>query len=211
MTIDLSNRTLGALAVAALAATVLIAANEPANKTNVAAAESEVAFVVDQPTELLHETLRVSKPQDLILAVTAECSILSEITTVGNDTASTNGQLRLYITIDGQHVPVSDADKDAGRVVFCDREYQRTTSLFDDPDATIEDYLATRSANAFNWVVLGAGHWDADGDGLLDVTVWAEYDETNVGEESDSTGVIGNRTLIIQPTHAKNSETLGSD
>lgn len=211
MTIHLSSRTLSAVLIAALAVTVLVAAREPANKTNVAGSESDIEFVeTTQPVELLSETLRVSQPQDLILAVTAECSILSELTTVGTDSASTNGQLRFFLTIDGAHVPVSAADEDDGRVVFCDRTYQRETTFSEDEDARISDFLGTRSANGFNWVVLDSGHWDSDGDGLLDVVLWAEYDEANAGD-ADSTGVVGNRTLIIEPTHAKNSETLGSD
>ncbi len=213
MTITLSSRAVGLLVIGVLSLGFLVAAHEPANKMNVSASESEVEFVdAGQSEVVLEETLRVSKTADLLLGVTAECSILSDLATEGNDTASTNGQLKLYVTIDEVHVPVSDADEDDGRVVFCDRTYQRTTSMFDDEDeeATIEDFLGTRTANAFDWVALDAGWLDADGDGLLSVAVHAEYDENNDGE-ADSEGVIGNRTLVIQPTKAKNDETRSND
>lgn len=211
MTVTLSSRAVGLFVIGILSLGFLVAAHEPANKMNVSASESEVAFVDSGESEvLLEETLRVSKTADLLLGVTAECSILSSIATEGNDTASTNGQLKLHVTIDGAHVPVSDADTDDGRVVFCDRTYQRETSFFEDEEARIEDFLGTRTANAFDWVALDAGWLDVDGDGLLSVAVHAEYDENNSGE-ADSEGVIGNRTLVIQPTQAKNDETRSSD
>lgn len=211
MSITLSSKAVVVLVLGVLSLGFLVAAHEPANKMNVAASESDVTFVESgESAPLLHETLRVSKPADLLLGVTAECSILSTIATQGNQTAETNGQLKLHVTIDGQHVPVSDDDTDEGRVVFCDRTYQRTTSMFDDQDARIEDFLGTRTANAFDWVALDAGWLDADDDGLLTVEVHAEYEESNAGE-ADSEGVIGNRTLIIQPTQAKNDETRSSD
>lgn len=212
MSITLSSRAVGLLVLGVLSLGFLVAAHEPANKMNVSASESDEAFVANGDTEvLLSETLKVSNPTDLILGVTAECSILSDLATEGNETAETNGQLKLYVTIDGEPVKVSAADEDEGRVVFCDRTYRRTTMLgLDDGTDRIEDYLGTRSANAFDWVALDAGELDADGDGLLTVVVHAEYDESNIGE-GDSEGVVGNRTLIIQPTRAKNDETHGHD
>ena len=49
--------------------------------------------------------------------------------------------------IDGQPVPV--ADEDDGRVTFCNRLYERETTLFDDEDATIRTYMATRQARSW--------------------------------------------------------------
>lgn len=211
MTITLSSRAVGLFVLGILCIGFLVAAHEPANKMNVSASESEVEFVEGgESVVVLEETLRVAQPTDLLLGVTAECSILSSLTTQGNDSQSTNGQLKLHITIDGQHVPVSDADEDEGRVVFCDRTYQRETTQFDDEDARIEDFLGTRTANAFDWVALDAGWLDHDGDGLLSVAVHAEYEESST-EMADSEGVIGNRTLLIQPTFAKNDETRSAD
>lgn len=218
MTVHISSRAVKLLSVAIvgiLSLGVLLAAHQPADKTAVSASESEEEFIEDGASAtLLTETLRVSNPTDLILGVTAECSILSEIATQGNDMARTEGQLTLHVTVDGEHVPVSDADEDDGRVVFCNRVYERETTLFDDEDARIEDFLATRQANAFNWVALDAGELDSDGDGLLDVVVTAEYEEDNTSGENgdaDSEGVVGNRTLVIEPTKAKNDETRSAD
>lgn len=211
MSITLSSRAVGLLVLGVLSLGFLVAAHEPANQMNVAASESEVAFVEPGDSAVvLEETLRVSNPTDLILSVTSECSILSELATQGNDRQSTNGQLKLHVTIDGEHVAVSDEDADAGRVVFCDRTYQRETMQFDDEDARIEDFLGTRQANAFGWVALDAGELDLDGDGLLTVELHAEYEESST-ELADSYAAIGNRTLIIQPTRAKNDETRTAD
>lgn len=213
MTITVPSRAVAALLAGALSLAFLIAAHQPANKTSVAGAESDAVFVEPsgEAVSVLHETLKVSGPTDLVLSFTAECSILSQIKTVGDDHVETHGSLKVHLTVDGAHVPVSEEDLDEGRVVFCDRTYQRTTSNFtEDEEATIEDYLRTRSANAFNWVALDAGRLDADGDGLIRVEAWVEYDEANVGQ-GDSEGVIGNRTLLIQPVMAKNDETHGSN
>ena len=78
----------------------------------------------------------------------------------------------LFITLDGTRVPVSLDDTeeneqgetdDIGKVVFCNRAYQRTVTDaeenegvggneggdgFDDED----DFIRTRTANAFNWM-----------------------------------------------------------
>lgn len=210
MTIQIPSRAVAAFLAGVLSLGFLMAAHEPANKTSIAGAESEAVFVEGGASAMvLHETLKVSGPADLILSFTAECSILSRIKTVGNDQVETTGQLKVHLTVDGQHVPVSDEDVDEGRVVFCDRTYGRTTSLFDDEDATIEDFLATRTSNAFNWVALDAGRLDADGDGLLTVEAHVEYVESNVGD-GDSQGVVGNRSLLVQPVMAKNDETRGA-
>ena len=133
------------------------------------------------------------------------------------DTKKAFSQLSMYITIDGKRVPVTatestprgpgesndttSADEPAkgqGEVVFCNREYQRTVTDSEDNDPkdgidTQEDYIRTRTANAFNWLALDVGfNYDEacvvaggtdcvamaapNGNNVVDIVVWAEFD-----------------------------------
>lgn len=153
--------------------------------------------------------MRVSPPTDLIIQVTAECAIFTALTTTGNDTAQAFGEVKVWVELDGTHVPVATADLDEGRVVFCNRRYHRTTTLFDDEDATIESFIDTRTANGFNWLALNAGSYDdpANGFGIIDVAVKATLTEGTMGDAT-AEAVVGNRTVIVEPTKASNHETL---
>lgn len=210
------------------------ATHQPADKT--AATGSDLNQVNDA-TPVLTETMRVSSPADLILQVSAECSILTELTTGpsdpgGIDSATAIGSVRLWVEIDGKRVPVASDDtavdgpeedepepgsvadpSDIGEVTFCNRAYQRTvTDTEDDPDGqdTEHDFIRTRTANAFNWFALDAGgdFYDADGDNLLTIRVMADFDETEVGD-AVADAFVGSRTLIVEAVHAANDESVG--
>lgn len=196
----------GALAAAAVVAAPVIwnaaqnsasATHQPADK--VAASGSDV-LVTDPGTAItiLKETLRTSSPADLILGVTLECSIATDLTTVGNDSEQAEGRVRVWVEIDGKPVPV--AGEDDGRVTFCNQAYHRDTTNFDDEDATIRTYLLTAAANGFNWLALNLGN------GIHTVEVKAELTETATNENT-ADAAIGRRTLMIEPVKAANDET----
>lgn len=195
------------------------ATHEPANKTSVAGAydDTPVLATNGQRVLLLSETLKTSKPTDLILSATAECSIITNVITTGDQSASSaRGQLRFYMEIvtDGVTRPVAveqtstgpnrSTDNDPGDVVFCDRTYTRSTSGFglDDQSHKIETYMNTRSANAFNWFALNVGS------GIHEVNLYAEYDGNGTTAGNTASGIVGTRTLVIQPTKAKNDENV---
>ncbi len=170
-----------------------------ANKTS--AAGSTVEFLSDPVTggalsaskTVLATTIKTSSPQDLIFSVTLECALWTSVQTVGNDVSESTSRVEVTVLFDGVAVPVSGAGDD-GKVVFCDRVHRQTTTLFDDENATIENYLATRSANAFNWLLPDVGH------GLHTVQVVADL----TGEATDNAvtqAAVGHRTLIVEPTH----------
>jgi hypothetical protein len=179
--------------------------HEPANKASAAGSTTQVfgaGTASGTVVTLLSETVRTSAPSDLILGVTAECSITTEVTTVGSDDQSAMGSIRVWVEIDGVAVPVADEGADIGRVVFCNRTYQRTTSLgSDDEQDSIRTFMATRQANAFNWLALDVGS------AVHDIQVKAEL-VTAATQRAMATGVIGNRTLIVEPTMAANDETV---
>ena len=177
------------------------ATHEPANKTSAAGSETEIVGA-NNDVLLMSERVKTSKPEDLILQVTAECSIVTDITTTGTDMQEARGQVRVYVTIDGAPVPVSAEDTDNGRVVFCDRLERRETSLgSDDQSDTIRTFQNTRNANGFNWMALNVGS------GVHTIEVRAEF-QTNQTSSADAEAVVGNRTLIVEPTKAANDEAV---
>jgi len=190
------------------------ASHEPANKGAAAGSDLDT---VGEDSLLLSETMRVSSPEDLIISVTAECSILTALTT-NNDSSNAFafGSVRLRVEIDGKEVPVAndddasseddtaDDDDEIGEVTFCNRAYERTVTDNEDPADGIDeedDYIRTRTANAFNWLALDTGvNYDdpANGNNIITVELFADYDTSTVGEAA-AEAFVGSRTMIIEP------------
>ncbi|MCA1841383.1 MAG: hypothetical protein LC723_13850, partial [Actinobacteria bacterium] len=168
--------------------------------------------------------LRTSSPQDLILDVTLECSIITDVLVPGTtnqgavSSGSSEGQIRVWVVIDGNDtgggyiVPISDigtkgthdVGSDDDKVTFCNRENRITITDTEDPkDGTDqqENYLKTKDANAFNWLALNLGS------GIHTVEVRADFTGTNT-DGSTSAGFIGNRTLIVQPAKLANDSAI---
>lgn len=180
--------------VAALVINPAEADHQPADKVVAAGSNVEV-FAPQAEVTLLAQTLRTSTPADLLLQVTAECSIVTNVTTVGNDDQSAQGRIAVWIEVDGNEVPVT-AGSD-GDVVFCNRMYRRQTVNFDDEDATIRTFFNTRDANGFNWLALDVGS------GIHTIEVKATLDASATpGAQAEA--AVGNRTLVVEPTHMAN-------
>lgn len=181
-----------------------IATHEPANKVSASGSSTEVFGVPKGTTTatVLTEFVKTSKPTDLILGVTSECSITTDVTTVGSDTQGAEGKIRMWVEVDGRPVPVAQEDPDAGRVVFCNRLYERTTQLGeDDEEDSIRTFMRTRSANGFNWMALNVGS------GTHKIEVKAEL-TTDSTARSSALAVVGNRTLIVEPVKSANDEVV---
>lgn len=154
---------------------------------------------------LLTGTIKTSSPKDLIFRFTAECALWTDITTVGNDDSQAVATVKVWVEMDGNVIPVSadDTGDEAGKVVLCNRAYRRVTTMFDDENATIESYLATRSANGFNWFSYDAGSFPSP----HVVTVKAQL-ETQVDGTGMAKAAVGKRTLIVEPTDLANDVSL---
>jgi hypothetical protein len=176
------------------------ATHEPANKVSAAGSTTAIGGP-NERVVLLREFVKTSKPTDLILGVTLECSIVTDITTTGNDSSNASGALDVWIEIDGKPVPVSSDDTDAGKVTFCNRAYGRTTSLFDDEDATIETFFATKDAHGFNWQALDVGSATHKIEVLGRLT-------QEVQGDGKAEVVVGDRTLIVEPVKSANDEAV---
>lgn len=199
-----STGVVAGLLVGVVAAGALPAAaeHEPANKVSASGSTIEVAGPNDEIV-LLSESVKTSKPTDLLLSVSLECAIVTNVTTVGDDTSYANGHLEVWIEIDGQPVSVSTAEEDDGHVVFCNRSYERRTSLFgEDNEATIETFFDTRMANAFNWMALDVGS------ATHTIEVKGRLTQEATENKAEAQVVVGDRTLIVEPTKSANDEQV---
>jgi hypothetical protein len=200
----------GALA-AALTLTVTGAfagAGTPANKV-VASGSSTVVMAPKTGATLLTATMSTSKPTDLSLLVTAECSILTTLENIGTSTASAEGQVRVWTDVDGQIVPIQSTSEppqktpppggDKDKSVFCARMHKVE---FIDPTntQTIKQYEETRNADAFNWLRFNVGA------GTHTIVVKADLNSSAVSGSAEA--VIGNRTLIVEPSHLANNAVI---
>ena len=185
-----------------LLGTTAVATHEPANKVS-AAGSTAVVSAPGEDVVLLSEKVKTSKPSDLILSVTLECVITTELTTVGNDSQSAEGRVRVWVEIDDKPVPVSadDPAADSGRVTFCDRLEERATTLFDDEDATIRTLVRTGHAEGFNWMALDVGS------ATHTIEVHAQL-VTSATESASALAAVGKRTLIVEPTKSANDEAV---
>ena len=208
---------------------IALATHEPANKTAITADD------IDQfadTTQILSDTMRVSTRTDLILNASTECSILTAVTngfSLGPEPhvqADSYAAVRLWVTLDGNRVPVSTNDfplessedvvdgtqesgTDIGEVTFCNREFFMSTTDDElDGQDLVQEFLQTRAANAFTWLAMDVGTERYDTlppNNIVEVKLWADYDHrahTFGTGSANSQGFVGSRTLVIEPTNA---------
>ena len=191
--------------------------HQPANKMAVSASGIEflrnttAPAANEGPRVILEGALKTSKPTDLVFQVTLECSLWTALAVVGNDAPSqATGRVKVWVTFDSPDpaagvVGLGPTDtRDPGKIVFCDRTHGMTMSGFDDDedDHRVDTFLKTRTANAFNWILINAGS------GVHTVRVWAELDvSVDEGQGFVEAGV-GKRTLVIEPVMLPNDAKL---
>jgi hypothetical protein len=178
--------------------------NLPADKMTVGGSKIVVS-TPDVDVVLLQAQMRTSNVADLVFQVTSECSIITTVTTTGNDTQRAAGTIRMWVTVDGQQVgviPSTQGTSDDGKVVFCNQEYSSTTSGFTaDPNATIKTYLATKHADGFNWVAMNVGN----GVHTIQLHGYLTPETTDPAKDMAQM-VVGNRTMVVNvTTNAQNT------
>lgn len=208
---------------------------QPANKA-VAAGSHLKVLDPKTPVTVLTAQLKTSKPEDLLLDVSFECSIITDVLVNGTGpsaptsppssaTAEASGAIRAWLTMDSDSniIPIQDTSAppqdpsqqatgtNADKVTFCDRDNKITITDGETPrDGTdqFENYESTKSANAFNWVRLNAGSGDHT------IKLWVEFDQPAQDAQgantagSSSHGYVGNRTLVIEPTKLANNAVI---
>ncbi len=233
--------TAGVLALGYLAQGTLAASGgTPANKAYVSGSSLEIMSTVATPgnpatleKELGTAHVKMSNPTDLLLTVSAECALWTNVATQGDDDNEAIARVEVWITIDGKVVPVAaddtgtvdndDPDKQSskGHVVFCNRAQRLKTEGFtedSEQDNVIRLYNRTRTANAFTWGALNVGSgYDspANGNNILDIVVHARL-VAKVGSSMAAQTVdnpaakaaVGKRTLVVEPTKMAHNATL---
>jgi len=170
----------------------------PADKIGVSASTIEVMDTTQpQPVTLLTATLRTSSPTDLMIKVTGECALW---TNVSSPDGLAQANVKVWVEMDGAPVPVTSdpaqGGPDDGKVVFCNREFQ-VVSIVD----VLQLFLRTRAAQAFNWVTLNVGS------GIHTIEVKARLD-TLVAGAAVAKAAVGKRTLIVEPAKLANDITI---
>jgi hypothetical protein len=196
---------------------------QPADKAVAAAAKTAVMAPGTNET-LLTATFKTSKPEDLLVSVSAECSILTNTVIHGGpstatESASAGGRIRVWLELDGRVIPLQSTSEppqdpssqptgdDSDKVTFCDQIHQRSvTDQENDTDGTdgSTDYLRTKSAADFNWVILNAGA----GGVTHTLVVKADLILDTPTTDSSAEAVVGNRTLIVEPTKLANNAVI---
>lgn len=206
------------------------ATHKPADKalasgdavTDVAPAPNQAGIGTDANT-IMTARLRTSAPSDLILQVSLECSILTDIVNqpVGANATSAEqaeGRIQVWVVIDDTYqVPISDVSSnpqpgtngsgtDADKVTFCNRLHRvELTDAENDDDGTdrLRNFIRTKHANHFDWVALNLGA------GIHDIDVRAGFDQpTAATANSSASGLIGNRMLIVEPVKMANDVAI---
>jgi hypothetical protein len=219
-----SGWTVAGVALSALALNMfggvnMASANLPSNKPFAAASKS-VKFSPGTKVELLSATVKNSKPTDMMLHVSMECSIITDNVILGSATpgaqesAATEGTVRVWIEIDGQIVPIISsstppqnpppAGDDTDKVTFCNRVFNRTVQDQEDPKDGYDksrDYIETKSANAFNWVRLNMGS------GAHTIKLFGDLSHFST-TGSNASAFVGNRSMVGVPDKFSNDAVI---
>ena len=145
----------------------------PADKVTVAGSTMDVVGA-GQTQTILSTVMHTSAPEDLVLQLTSECSIVTQVFTSGSASATAAGEVDLQAFVDNNPVPIVSAPgqnaqspttpKDDGRVVFCDRVHTQNFVDGDSTSSTMQDelseYQLTKQTNAFNWAAFNVGSGD---------------------------------------------------
>ncbi len=223
-----ARRPLSVLLALALVATLAIvyvgrhraeATHLPADKP-FAAASKVIRFSPGTNVPLMSATVKNSKPTDIILQISMECSIITDNVILGSDqpgaqeSALTEGTVRAWVEIDGAIVPIISASEppqnppppgdESDKVTFCNRVFNRTVQDAEDPEDGYDrsrDYLETKTANSFNWVRLNMGS------GTHTIVVKGDLSHFATSGSSAS-AYVGNRSMIGIPGKFSNDATI---
>jgi hypothetical protein len=180
--------------------------HEPADKAQVAAANDRTVAPGTETT-VLQETVRTSRPSDLMLQLSSECGVFIDRFEIPPATVQfAFGTVEARILVDGNPVPVTAAttgpppgpgtSSDDGWVELCERDFARAE--FADP-SVVNENGEERGTQAFTWVRFNAGN------GLHNIEVKVRFTQSSSGNITTS-GRIGKRTLIIEPTKMPNDQ-----
>jgi hypothetical protein len=206
-----------------------------ANKSVFSTEEPKVLFeqastqgVPVNGTVIAETTMKTSKPQDALVLYNEECSLYTEVNLKGKkgadgtiesneiDSARAAHLVQLYV----DKKPVGDP------ITMCDRTYGIHTNILTQiqeicgaltelgsslecQETFLNSWISTKSAHGWNWVVLDLGQeYNSSGEHHFEVRgYYVDEDDTSNEVNSDEAVVIGQRSLIVIPTHLGNDTT----
>ena len=168
----------------------------PSVKTAVDSSDLREVEMNEFGTEVLSTQIKVSgEPKDLVIAVTAECALVTNVKLTGKKDETDESSSRATITV---KVLVDDVVvAEPGEVVFADR-LMRVRGKLNETE-WFEIYMKTRNANGFNFIAKDVGT------GVHTITVVATrtgITEGDTGSE-DTLSLIGKRTLVVNEVNLK--------
>ena len=165
------------------------------------------------PTTILDTWIKTGGPQDVVLSVSLECSLITDVfsTTIDDhpEGYTAIGRAEAHVVVwallDGQPVSLDSSGTD-GSITFCDRVHQQEIRDIDESTGnfTIRQLQETMSANAFNWIALDLGS------GTHHIQIVATVEAANT-EGSFAQGAIAKRTLVVEPVDFANGASIESD
>ena len=164
----------------------------PSTKTAVASADLDRA-VVGEWKDVLSTQIRVSgDPKDLVIAVTAECALATNVKLHGKGESESQAKIMVRALVDDEEVVAKP-----GPVVFADR-LMKVKGDLNDSEAWFEIYMATRNANGFNFIATNVGQ------GEHNIRVQAKgFVEGVPPDPEELLALIGNRTLVVNEVNLK--------
>ncbi len=195
--------------------------HQPADKVAVSASTIQEFSTPADPNAappvvtLLRGTIKTASPTDLMFLVNLECTLFTDIKTVGDDESGASTHIDVWVTVDGAPVPVTtvpaNGGPDNGKVTFCDRSFRRVTSGFEgddeeqDANNTIEDFLRTKSSHGFNWLKLNLGSSPSPHVIEVKATITHELQGNKLG---NAQAIVGKRTLLVLPAKLANDAVV---
>ena len=150
----------------------------------------------------LSAIIKTSEKSDLIISVTAECALTTDVKIKGSgkeETSTSMAQIKIKVLVDGEEAYPGD-------VVFAYRQMELKgllwapedfepidpEELLELPEQYIEIYEETRTANAFNFIAKNVGS------GVHDIQVQVMTDASSDFEGSRIGAILGKRTLVVE-------------
>lgn len=197
------------LSVAILALCAWMAADSiPSTKT--AAQMGYIGAVQLAPAwgdPILEVDIKTGAPKDLIISVSAETSLTTSAKLSGTTGSEALAAIEIQVRVDG--VPIVNAGgPNANFIVFNNRLLRLTGDLSHHgtgwpegmviDDHWIEVFIATKSANAFNWFEVDVGP------GVSTVSVYARKVTDFTSGKSTAVAMIGNASVVVDEVNLKN-------
>ena len=164
------------------------------------------------PTTILDTWIKTGGPQDVVISVSLECSLVTDVFSTTEDdhpegyTAIGRAAAKVVVwaVLDGVPVALDGSGSD-GSITFCDRVHQQELRDIGDDvgNFTIRQLQETMTANAFNWIALDLGS------GNHHIQLLATVEAANT-EGSFAEGGIAKRTLVVEPVDFAHGATIGT-